>query len=658
MKLVAIWVEDYMTLKNQGLNFGDELFFSFSFNKSENKITINAEKTNEYYNLFETSKIKNITGILGSNGSGKTSILKLLNVIDADKPITKNVVLIFKKGDKYSISKYAPGLPRLFPKSFDIILSDELLNQNLFTCKFAVENYKKSTSKVDYIFYSSLFSNHNDSLLKEKNDLNISVDYLARKSLNYQSVKKYIKDFEKQSKQKKEGTYQFDLLNLYFAIKNKRQYDFLIDVSLENKQINDILKLISLPKSIDIVFDTEFYEEAIEFAKQSQYDFPKMENLIKHCTHLLSDDKNLKTRFKNEMTLRLFLYAFKRDLFNTTEPHTSLQELVEVFKNIELNSQVFESIYNYLIQKKSKNGNYEISILNRILRKIHDNNYRLDVKQNWLDSYALFLNYYIDVDKKLWSFMDDFNKLFIYDQSPFIKFKWHGLSAGQDALLTFFAELWGGLKHVKKNHVIVNIDEGELYLHPEWQRNFVNLLYKFLEHYMTKNSAVKSYQVIITSHSPFIASDIPAFNLIILKNKSNSISNDIINHDKELENQQINTNEIETQSVQNTTPTFAGNILELYADSFYLNDSIGEFSKTKIQEILTAVFKFKKDSEKLYNKAEYVNLHQKIKIIGDTAIRQRLFEMLLDSVPEELSLVEEYERTRDRLEELAKKLGK
>lgn len=53
----------------------------------------------------------NISGTLGVNGTGKSNFYKLLNLLEADKPIKGDVILIYKIDNKYKIHRYEGDNP-------------------------------------------------------------------------------------------------------------------------------------------------------------------------------------------------------------------------------------------------------------------------------------------------------------------------------------------------------------------------------------------------------------------------------------------------------------------------------------------------------------------------------------------------------------------
>jgi len=55
--------------------------------------------------------------------------------------------------------------------------------------------------------------------------------------------------------------------------------------------------------------------------------------------------------------------------------------------------------------------------------------------------------------------------------------------------------------------------------HPEWQRKYLNMLIEFFNKVWGEE---KKINLILASHSPFIASDLPTENVIFLGDKENN----------------------------------------------------------------------------------------------------------------------------------------
>ena len=78
----------------------------------------------------------------------------------------------------------------------------------------------------------------------------------------------------------------------------------------------------------------------------------------------------------------------------------------------------------------------------------------------------------------------------------------------------------------------------------------------------------KDIQILVTSHSPFIVSDLPNENVIFLtkeENKGNCVVKNSLNDMKK---------------------TFGANIHTLLSDSFFMESLMGEFAKSKIDGVI------------------------------------------------------------------------
>lgn len=102
-------------------------------------------------------------------------------------------------------------------------------------------------------------------------------------------------------------------------------------------------------------------------------------------------------------------------------------------------------------------------------------------------------------------------------------------------------------------HINIIMDEVELYFHPDLQRRFVHLLVDSLNSMMW--SYVRSVNVTMVTHSPFILSDIPGSNILVLKKNECDV----------------------------VDKTFAANIHDMFSNTFFLPDTIGELAKEHIE---------------------------------------------------------------------------
>lgn len=114
----------------------------------------------------------------------------------------------------------------------------------------------------------------------------------------------------------------------------------------------------------------------------------------------------------------------------------------------------------------------------------------------------------------------------------------------------------------KQSYKAVNLvlDEIELYYHPEYQRLFIKKLLESL--CKLKLKSIGGFNIIFSTHSPFILSDIPHRNVLKLRGGI-------------------------AEPFDDEARTFGANIHEMLTDSFFLDQNlIGAFAESKIQECL------------------------------------------------------------------------
>ena len=130
----------------------------------------------------------------------------------------------------------------------------------------------------------------------------------------------------------------------------------------------------------------------------------------------------------------------------------------------------------------------------------------------------------------------------------------------------------------KVKSMIVLIDELEIGLHPNWQKNAINYIFDFLQ-----NIKDIDFNLIITSHSPFLLSDLPKENVIFLEKGK------------------------QVKPFKEDEQTFGANIHTLLSNGFFMSDGLmGEFAKSKIKTIqITYKYILHRHKQKSLNKKEH-----------------------------------------------------
>ena len=208
-------------------------------------------------------------------------------------------------------------------------------------------------------------------------------------------------------------------------------------------------------------------------------------------------------------------------------------------------------------------------------------------------------------------------------------------SSGERALLNFFSwmhilpyfnKIQTEIEKSLFDNILLLIDEIDLYCHPSWQQK---LLYYLIQE-ARLNFKGKNVQIIFTTHSPIVLSDIPRSNIIYLKHQNGKLVID---------------------GKENHKETFGTNIYKLFDDAFFLEKQgqVGQFAKGKIQTLIDKV----RNVDKL--DVERINrLKQEISIIGEPLVREKLVSMLVRfQFNDEMSLKEKKLKLyRERIKQL------
>ena len=174
------------------------------------------------------------------------------------------------------------------------------------------------------------------------------------------------------------------------------------------------------------------------------------------------------------------------------------------------------------------------------------------------------------------------------------------------------------------------LDEVELCFHPEYQRTFI---FDFLRIIKLLNFQDRcSLNVMITTHSPFILSDIPDTNILYLKDGHPENKSGLIN-------------------------PFAANVNDILKQSFFLNNGfIGKFAQRKIKR-LVSFLSLADESRDSFNMKLAPALIEKV---GDPLLRETLWRMLDEFYKDHPTIKrhdEEVNTKAERIAELKRELA-
>lgn len=174
---------------------------------------------------------------------------------------------------------------------------------------------------------------------------------------------------------------------------------------------------------------------------------------------------------------------------------------------------------------------------------------------------------------------------------------------------------------VPYHHVNLIFDEVELYFHPEYQRRYLVNLLNVLSQCHISGEKIRSINIVIVTHSPFILSDVPLSHTLYLEDGS---------------------------AKARRYETFSANIHNLLVNQFFIEQPMGEVAAHVIQEIVKAGKLTREDYD------YYMFIANKV---GDPYISNRL-KNIIESKPKDIdSLREEKKDLERRLEEIKQQLS-
>lgn len=624
MELVYLWVEKYKNIEKQGFNFSPRFRCEYDADKKE--LTINENK--DYINIFPDNI--NVTAIVGENGSGKSRLLEIISLFRFEKLKNSNIFLVFLEKDIFYIPLSKMESYDTF-QSFDTsninnkttynieskIIASKLYQLSFFSNGFDDLSKKEPLIKAGHYqdFYNGFkglerFENKFAYLLNKRDDIFSILDKsflfsTMRIELDFRKIDFDIIDDEAKIKTQKIK---------YFFEKNIDTSTFILGET-ENKPTKEIyiynfLSSFYLDKYIDIVIDfTNYTNEKFK----SKF-FNELINIIE----IIIDNKKTNDSKKKNLEILLTIQNY----FNTLEETINkiFREKKGQIDHFKMNIKELKSIRNFSNYIQYLNENFQLETKSQILISKSNN-----INDTTINTFFKWIN-----EDCLYKYLYNYKTLTInfFNRKSFVTYK--DLSTGEKQILKFIVNLIYTFINLNDNRIIL-LDEIDLSLHPQWQKELINIVIKYINLLLEKrliNNKCK-FQFIITSHSPFILSDIPKQNVIFLK-KDEETGN-CINATKKVD---IN--------------PFGANIHTLLSHGFFMKDSLmGEFAKEKINDVINFL---NGNKSLITTNDEAQNL---INIIGEPVIKKQLQKML-DS--KRLSKIDEIDLIKNQMKELSKRL--
>ncbi|GAB4019152.1 AAA family ATPase [Spirosoma koreense] len=567
MKICYIWVESFRNFKNFGFNLSSE--YKFNYSVEENFISL--KKENILPNDFFGERIIDVIGIIGKNGAGKSNAVELLcKILKGSKTTMQSDFFIIAEIE-YSLVCYCSFSNRENPHT---------------DSRIRIEEYTGSVNPLKVVYFSNVFDGRKIEFNKEVAD--ISVNKLSSRNLFYRE--KWVSDFEKQIKFVNSKAF----LNLNIDLPTQVQLTSKVWSSRFNTSAGRYIH----SKSNNIIDLKKVFRERLREVKAES----KFIHLIRYGYFLdMIESVYRKARNANDKNLEHIEKLLEKiipSLLNLKTEYIAeslidfIQENIVFFITDQLNKDVKKSGQKefYDIREKILK---QLSFLKEIKNSLKDVEIVYNVEGSRSKEVEFFSIMYKSRDSK--EFINDF--VFLFGQSNFFEINWIGISSGHKAYLNLFSSIYQEIRFTRSYNLLICIDEGDLYLHPLWQTEFFNKLITVLPKIYPGD-----IQLVLTSHSPFLLSDLPNQNITIL--------------DKDAVGSSIDAIDLKTK-------TFGGNLYELYSEPFFLGQKrTSDFAYKKIKYLIN------KAEDKNVSKEEKQELIRLAKLVGDEIIQYRIKKLL------------------------------
>ncbi|MGE6602701.1 AAA family ATPase [Lysinibacillus fusiformis] len=569
MQILYIWFKQYKALNNFQTNFGSGCNFQF------NGIDTLQIKDNDIYisDFFKNSLKSNqigsfdISALVGENGSGKSTILDFLVQIMTDTGLNDYIIIYSHNNKLYKDYRFSSNLQLDFQtKNKFSIETRNFYHANYLTVFFS--------NIFDVRFLNSNFSEDTEEII------NISTNALLSR---HENVNEFM--YEELQRQ------------IFFVNKYKKKYD--------------INRIIELPTKIKIE-----NKDRIS-VKRKKYRYINDEEIQIFSSNNLKKSKIFKSKFQLNF-IESYMLEIESILKESSIsiPLEVLQRIVSSTIKIAKNEKDFMNILNGNLNKSAAELFLKLNFMNEVK----------ELSDKYLQLYNLFsklkielrIKYeidlitgediiyeYIEIDSTL-SASKEFINVYINEflDYDFLKFSWLELSSGQFSFLTLFSRFAYTIEKLAKpekyNSYLLLIDEGDLYFHPQLQKDW---LYYFVK--MVDVIFKGDIQVILTTHSPFVLSDIPNTNVTFLSRESESRNGFI-------------------KGLEGSPRTFAANISELLSNSFFIREGlIGQFAKERINSCIRWLL----DASPTSVYKERDSIIKFIDLIGEPLLRNKVYDI-------------------------------
>ena len=192
--------------------------------------------------------------------------------------------------------------------------------------------------------------------------------------------------------------------------------------------------------------------------------------------------------------------------------------------------------------------------------------------------------------------------------------------------------LWGESDNkklgIKYRFINLVFDEIELYFHPKYQTAFLKKLLDGINA-MNVGDKIEGINIIISTHSPFVLSDIPNQNILCLESGM-------------------------PRPWGSSCNTFCANVYDILNSGFFMEKFVGDFAEYKYHELIDRIEQY---GDVPMTKQILADIKAEINLIGDDYLRDCLREALYAKAGKNIRLLDEQQRLEERLAAINKQLN-
>ncbi len=633
MELVYIYFEDFINFKKEELILNNKFKVNFNkFNLSLDNIEIIEKKQTIY-----PSNIKSVSVLVGKNATGKSSILKFIK--DEHYFRTKKYVKIYYM---YSDSEKDEDIYRICSTVDSLKLNGVKIN-NLNELEFGkyiavsskgiefveLENTYKQ-NKIVYISDYSLYTGFGSSVYNDSYETKIE-----HKGIIDLELIKTLLDVYKMEELYNNEKYVFYME--YIKIEHFISLSHFIEKRKEilNKQNNSEYKVFEFKTTVFIIRKIYFNleNELHPNNKDNELTVMKLRAIILYFECLLSMYTIILERTQEK----------NYQVFNDLMDYISANFVVEDGQSMDYYINKLLEVIDYIhgqelvpyfsISKEDllillKYFGSELFLTNSAM-SIHVSK-ETNNKGEFLNIIDIFGNKFVSCIVNALCFQryinpQNMNVMIVEEIKKGINY----MSSAEESYLKLCTIINNALEKNESDtdYITIIFDEPESHMHPELAIKFINSLFMILN---SERFNSKNFNLIIATHSPFLLSDILSEDVRYLtKNENNEVS-----------------------IISRNINTFAGNVLDILNNAYFLSSTIGEFAKTQINKSIEFLNCQENDAEKM-QEIEFL-----ISNITEPIVKEYMFRLYNKKI-KNVNLVKEIEHLRkDEKELIFKKLKK